>query len=100
MKVLSLRGGFLRIENDTVYYLGYVLPLSHTERDILTKIMQNEPQYTAAKDFESETFLLSGDPKGLLRKHISHINAKAHALGGRKIIESRKNLGYKIAFSL
>ncbi len=97
---LSVRGEFLRIENNTVFYLGYVLPLSDAERDILLRIMKAYPNYICAKDLDSEAFLLSGDPVGLLRKHVSHINAKSLVMGKRKIIESRKNLGYKIAFSL
>ncbi len=97
---ISLRGGFLRVSGTRVQYLGYPLDLTRGERSILARLMRAYPDPLTAADFDDRPFRLSSDPAGLLAKHISHINSKALALGGRKIIEHRKNIGYKIAFSL
>lgn len=97
---MSLFGGFLQYDGDCVFYLGYPLALTGSERQILLCLMKNHPSPIAAEDFPLRGLALSGDPHGLLRAHISHINRKALAIGGRKLIVCRKNLGYKIANSL
>lgn len=100
--ILSLRGGFLQYDRvlGEFRYLGYPLVLTGTERRILARLMESDGEYCAPEALYSGILDLSADPKGLLRAHISHINEKAFAIGERKIVESRKNIGYKISFSL
>lgn len=100
--ILTLRGGFLKYDPacDEFRYLGYPLTLTRTERKILARLMACSEEYCAPKLLCEGILDLSADPKGLLRAHISHINEKAFAIGERRLIVSRKNIGYKISFSL
>ena len=102
MPILSLRGGFLKCERacDEFRYLGYPLALTKTERQILARLMQHSDEYCAPETLYEGILEHSADPKGLVRAHVSHINEKAFAIGERKLIESQKNIGYKISFSL
>ena len=98
---LSLFGGFLKYdgENNEFRYLGYLLPLTKTEAKILLRLMRRPDGYCTANDL-GDILKESADPEGLLRAHVSHINDKAFAIGERRLIECRKNVGYKISFSL
>ncbi len=97
---LSLFDGLLRYENAKFYYLGYPLPLTGSEKQILLCLMKKHPEAVTARDTPLLGLALSGDPRGLLRAHISHINRKAFAIGERSLITCQKNVGYKIANSL
>lgn len=100
--ILSLRGGFLKYdrERDQIRYLGYPLVLTGTERKLLVRLMEHPDGYCTPEMLCDGILENSADPKGLLRAHISHVNEKAFAIGERRLIVSRKNIGYKISFSL
>ena len=101
-EILSLCGGFLQYDkmNDSFRYLGYPLDLTKTERGLLARLMERHEEYCSAKTLCAGILEHSADPEGLVRAHVSHINKKAFAIGQRQLVECRKNIGYKIAFSL
>ena len=100
-EILSLRGGFLQYNktDDRFRYLGYSLDLTKTERKLLARLMESD-DYCSVEVLCRGILDESADPEGLVRAHVSHINKKAFAIGERQLIECRKNIGYKIAFSL
>lgn len=101
-EILSLRGGFLQYDKtrDSFRYLGYPLPLTRTEGRILARLMERHEEYCSAEALCGDILEQSADPEGLVRAHVSHINKKAFSIGERQLIECRKNIGYKISFSL
>lgn len=83
--------GFLTLENETSYLLGYELKLSPTEQRLLRAIAKAE----GTSHEELLKLLASGVKRGNVSVHISSINKKASKISGRKLV-ILDNSGYKI----
>lgn len=73
---------FLRIENKSVYLLGYKLKLSPTETKLLTEIAKNDGMTIDAL----LPLLSDGVSRGNIAVHINSINKKAESISERKLV--------------
>lgn len=89
----------LKLIKDThsAIYLGMKMPLTESEYRILLFICTNADRVISPEELlafcfsESYRMVISN-----VKHHISHINEKSKALGGRKLILSVRGKGYKI----
>ena len=84
---------YLDEESGIYFYLGYPLKLTGTERAIIEVLIKSESEYVSAAMLEGEI----SSSRGSIGVHISSINAKAVEIGGRNLIFSKRNLGYKLS---
>ena len=73
---------FLVIEEQDIFLLGFPLKLTPTERKILIAIANSE----VISSDELISLLPPNVSRGNITVHISSINKKALAIGGRKLI--------------
>ena len=75
--------------------LGYIIPLTKSELDILTAI-RNNSGYTRVEDIMQIVFTAKDITTKNVAVHVCRINYKARKISGRDIIESKRFKGYKI----
>jgi len=71
--------------------LGYYLDLTSREYDILNFIFESHPAPCQRRDIAAAVEGLSSDSVAVF---VNLINKKSHAIGGRKLILSRRGAGY------
>lgn len=84
-------------ENHSAIYLGLKMNLTEAEYRILLYMCTKGEKILASEEILSFCFAESYRMVNTnVKHHISHINQKSKALGGRKIILSARGKGYKI----
>ena len=76
---------------DRFLLLGYFLDLTPREYDILNFVFESHPTPCLREDIAASVEGLS--PAGVA-VFVNLINKKSHAIGGRKLILSRRGTGY------
>ena len=79
-----------------IFYLGYKLNLSKSEFKIICAIAGSTVEYITAESILRECFTNKDVKPGNVAAHICNINRKAAVIGGRKIILSKYDTGYKL----
>ena len=75
--------------------LGYIMPLTKSELEILTHINENG-DYTRADEIMQAVFADKGITRGNTSVHVCAINRKARKISGRDLIECKRYKGYRI----
>lgn len=84
-------------EDQSAIYLGMKMTLTEAEYRILLYMCTKAEQISTPEDILSFCFAESYRMvSSNIKHHISHINKKAKAIGGRKLILSERGKGYKI----
>lgn len=78
----NIRVGFLNIEKNGIYLIGYPIKLSPTERILLCEIAESK----GATIDTLLSLLSSGVSRGNVAVHINSINRKAEAISGRRLV--------------
>ena len=78
-----------------VYYLGYEMELTVTEFRILWALYNSDATVSLAELQKSIDDTKQADRKSIA-VHVCHINKKAEAIGGRKIILNKCKAGYRL----
>lgn len=83
---------FIDTELNKAYFLGYHIPLTKTEIEILHILLESQISTLSAQEIADRTSVQAS--KENVVYHISNINKKAHIIGNRKIILNIAKSGY------
>ena len=79
-------------DNSRIYYLGYRLPLTKSEFNILKAILQSSSKAVSQEEIASLCeFRCNPDS---IKFHIHNINKKAFSVGKRVLISNKTKIGY------
>ncbi len=91
---VSVSLGLLTVSSDKATYHKTELPLTFTERLILTCLIEKPGEYVGAR--ELALLCTSGRSESAVNTHVSSINKKALPLLGHRLILTKRFSGYKI----
>ena len=77
-------------------YMGYRMPLSPREHEILRCLLYRSPEYTAADDLLTLCYPEGDQAQSNLTVQIRNINRRAQSIDPRRLIVNRRGLGYRL----